>query len=237
MGVPAPRQTLYLGNPPIAVLDIRFHLDLDTEDVEGKRHYRTPEGLLYPSMTTVLSRYKEATSGDALRKWQASVGGVEKADKIRDAAGVFGTAIHDAAEAYIRGHELPKLDFFQRDRFNGLKKVIDKHVGKVYAVETALYTNRFKIAGRSDLLSEWDGVPSIVDWKNSNKPKQAKYISNYFLQGFGYGYMYRELRGADDTTPKQIVIVNTTPHEEPQIFVEKMNDWYKPFIDMAKLYA
>lgn len=220
----------------MAVLDIRYHLDLDTVEVDGKRHYVTPEGNQYASMTTVLSRYKEATSGDGLKRWKASVG-EEKAKKIMENASEFGTAVHDAAEAYILGRDMPKLDFFQRDRFNGIKNIIDTRIGNVYACETALYTDRFKIAGRNDLMADFDGIPSVIDWKNSNKPKKREWISNYFLQGFGYGYMWRERRGVDDTTPKQIVIVNTTPHEEPQIFIEKMNDWYKPFLEMAKTYA
>lgn len=220
----------------MANLDIRYHLDMDTQEVNGKRHYVTPEGNIYPSMTTVLSRYKEATSGDALAKWRAKVGEA-KADYIMKKASTFGTAVHDLCEAYIMERPLPKADFFQMDRFNGLREIIDTRIGNVYACETALYTDRFKIAGRNDLMADFDGVPSVIDWKNSDKPKKKDWISNYFLQGFGYGYMWRERRGVDDTTPKQIVIINTTPHDEPQIFVEKMNDWYKPFLDMVELYA
>ena len=220
----------------MASLDIRYHLDLDTTEVDGKRHYITPEGNLYPSMTTVLSRYKEATSGDGLKKWKEKMG-EERAQKIMENASTFGTAVHDMCEAYIMGRPMPKADFFQKDRFHGLKNIIDQRITNVYACETALYTDRFKIAGRNDLMADFDGVPSVIDWKNSNKPKKPEWISNYFLQGFGYGYMYRERCGANDSTPKQIVIVNTTPHEEPQIFVEQMNDWYKPFLDMVKNFT
>ena len=59
-----------------------------------------------------------------------------------------------------------------------LKPLIDKHVTKVFATECPLYSDHLQLAGTCDAIVEWDGVPTIVDWKTSRRPKKKANISN-----------------------------------------------------------
>lgn len=217
----------------MAHLNIKYNLDLQTTDVDGKRHYITPQGNIYPSMTTILSRYKEPS----LQKWKDRVGEVE-ANKIRDKAANFGTKIHEMCEAYILGKDLPTHNNFHRSRFETLRKVIDERFGDVYALEAALYSDRLKVAGRTDVIGLFDGIPSVIDFKNSNKPKKAEWIHDYFHQGAGYSFMYAERTGDRETIPRQIVIVVSVEHEiEPQVFIQPVARWIKPMEDVISKFS
>lgn len=206
---------------------------LDEVYIDGKRHYKTPEGNIYPSMTTVLSRYKEPS----LKKWRDSVG-AEKADQIRDRAATFGSVVHNMCEAYMRGEDMPKHNHFHMSRFKMLQRVIDTRIDAVYGLECALYSNRLKVAGRTDVIGLWDNVPSVIDWKNSTKPKKAAWIDNYFMQGAGYSCMWAERTKDRETTPRQIVVVVSVEHEiEPQIFIEPVAKWIGPLENVISQFG
>ena len=69
---------------------------LKREDGE-KRRYVTPEGVAYPSVTTVTSILNE----DKIAKWRAKVG-EEEANKIGHKAATRGTAVHTLVEKYLK---------------------------------------------------------------------------------------------------------------------------------------
>ena len=53
------------------------------------------------------------------------------------------------------------------------------------------------IAGTSDLIAEYDGVLSIIDYKNSRKPKTKSECKkkNYFIQLCAYALMWEYCTG------------------------------------------
>ena len=204
----------------MAFLDIKFDLDLSTTEVDGKRHYLTPEGTTYPSMTTVLSNYNK----EGLQQWRDRVGEKE-ATRIMNQAAAQGTSVHNLCEAYVLGKELPPANSFERARFNQVKPIIDNDIQNVYACETALYSDYLKVAGRTDVIGKFRGVNSIIDYKNSRKPKKMEWISNYWLQEAGYAVMWAERTKSVELAPKQLVLIITVEHEEPQIFIQPVTPW------------
>jgi len=70
--------------------------DLDAVTSETGRLYETPDGVKYPSITTVLSILSE----EGIRKWKERVG-EEEAAKISYRASTRGTAVHEIIEKYI----------------------------------------------------------------------------------------------------------------------------------------
>lgn len=209
-----------------------FHLDLDTVEVDGKRHYITPEGNRYPSMTTVLS---SADKGDQLVKWIERVG-VAEAERIRNDSAALGTEMHNMLEAYLRGETLPKSGFRAKERFGDIRPELDNNVGTVYAIETALYSDTLKMAGRTDLFAEYKGVPSVIDFKNARRRRKRSMISNYFMQGTGYAQMYWEMTKDPKTTPQQIVILMAIAGEGLEVFVEPIQPWLAPLKELAAEY-
>ena len=79
-----------------------FNLDLIDlpvlERLDGEiRQYRTPEGLLYPSVTTVLGAAADKSGLDA---WRKAVG-EEEANRVSARAARRGTAVHSLCEKLV----------------------------------------------------------------------------------------------------------------------------------------
>jgi len=165
------------------------HTNLETEMINGKRHYLTPEGNKYPSVTTVLS----SMSAQGIAEWRARIGS-EAANKISTQASGRGTRVHTIAEEYLKnkdnyldGHMPSNIE-----TFNQIKKYLDEWCDDVYGNEIALYSNELRTAGRCDLVARIHGIRTIGDFKTAKKWKKEEWIQNYFFQCTAYALMLYE---------------------------------------------
>ena len=204
-------------------------LELETETINGLRHYVLPDGLTkLKSVTSVLSEKLDKT---ALLEWRKRVG-EEEANRISTQAARRGTAIHDMAEkyvlnesAYTKGHMPINVESFQP-----LRAALDAHVDNIRGVELPLYSKALGCAGRTDLVAEYDGKLSIIDFKTSRKLKQADWIESYFLQSTIYSMMFQQLYKQE---VGQVVILITVDHEpEPQIFIRDRGDYVNRVLEV-----
>lgn len=193
------------------------------EMVDGKRHYLTPEGNKYPSITTVLSKM----SADSIAQWRANVG-EEKANQISSAAARRGTKVHELAEAYVLGKSVENPMPLHVEMFKPIQKFLDEKVGTIYGCEIGLYSDRLKVAGRCDLVCSIGGVPTIVDFKTASKPKKESYITNYFYQATAYGMMVKERH---KLPVESICILISVQGEGMQVFHKPMIDYKLPLIE------
>ena len=140
---------------------------LPEEYIDGKRHYITPNGIKVPSVTTVLGHF----SKDGITKWREKIGIVE-ADKIKNRAATRGTKFHAMMEKYLGNEQNIFEDVMpdMKQAFNDAKSTIDK-IDNIYYLESQLYSEVIGLAGRTDVIAEYDGVPSIIDFKTSLRPK------------------------------------------------------------------
>ena len=200
--------------------ELDFDLGSVTED--GSRKYTTPEGKVYPSVTTVLSH---STDKSFLVKWRKKVG-EEEANKIVKKSSGRGTKLHSVCEKYLL-NELNDMKIRMmmpdiKDFFLQLRPHIDKNVGNVYGLEQALYSDRLRMAGRTDCIAEWDGKLSIVDYKNSIKEKKEDWIQNYFIQCTAYAEMFEDRTGLPI---EQIVVAIANEEGTPQIFIREKSKY------------
>jgi len=197
-----------------------LNYELESETTEKGRVYKTPEGKLYPSITTVLSDYNKK----AIYEWRQNVG-EEEANRISRAASGRGTRLHNAVEKYLLNEMNPvKRRAIMPDAlplYIQLEEILKEKIGVIYGIETPLYSDRLKIAGRCDCVAEWNGTLSIVDWKTSKKLKKKEHIQNYFMQGTAYAEMFEE---RTNRQIEQVVIVIANDHLQPQVFIEKKQD-------------
>lgn len=202
-------------------------LDMTTENIDGKRHYVLPDGRKFRSVTTVLGDKLDKT---ALLEWRKKVG-EEEAQKISTQAARRGTAVHSIAERYVLNEEDYIRDSMPSgiDSFNSLKTLLDKHVDNVLGVETPLYSVALNTAGRCDLIAEFDGVPSVIDFKTSRKTKREDWIESYFLQTTCYSMMFERLY---NITIPQIAILIAVDHEEPQLFVKDRSKYVNRVLEV-----
>lgn len=152
--------------------------DLHRVEQFGMRFYETSTGLLYPSITTVLS------VGDkpGLREWRESMGEEAAAAEMARAA-TRGTALHTMCELWLSGHPNPTTDQHPDHikLFNRIK-MLGRRFGRVYALEQYLYSDTYQIAGTVDCVAEFDGKLSLIDFKSSTNIKHESIIQDYFIQ-------------------------------------------------------
>ena len=206
--------------------------ELKTKTVDKKRFYVTPEGNEYPSITTVLSpRGKEG-----LIKWRKRVG-EKTANYICNKAATRGTKVHKMCEDYLNGEDMThhKKDFLPYCLFNELKDKTFNNINEVIGQEVTLYSDKYKVAGRTDLIAEYKGELSIVDFKTSTNERKDSYNENYYIQTAAYAEMFEELTGKPIN---QIVILVVTENGTVQEFIkdkqeyiplleETLEEWYK----------
>lgn len=205
--------------------------ELPAEVIDGKRYYTTPTGEKYPSVTTVLSDILDKTG---LEKWRKRVG-EEEANRIAARAADRGTKVHALLEKYLSND----MDCMKKDSampdirvlFNDMIDIIDGRVGTVYGIEHPLYSHRLRTAGKTDLIAEFDGVKSIVDFKTASRYKKESDILGYFLQSTCYALMVGERTGI---YIPQIVILICVEHDHPQVFIKKTEDYMKQVVYLYK---
>ena len=205
------------------------YFDLTAETTDKGRLYTDPDGNKYPSITTVLSILSE----DAIRAWRARVG-EEEANRISKQASSRGTTVHNIIEKYIANDP----DFIKDEMphniqtFKDVQPILDECVTKVYQQEAPLYSKHLGLAGRVDLVGQWNGIDSIIDWKTSRKFKKKEWISNYFMQCSAYAIMWEERTGV----PIKQLVVCIAGDMGPQVFIEDRDNWTKDLINTINEY-
>lgn len=197
-----------------------LNFDLNSETLEHGRFYSTPTGEKYPSVTTIMP-VKE----DVLTEWRNRVGAAEAA-RITRRAGNRGTKMHSLCEDYLKGNlsdmKIRMMMPFDKMLFGQVRKYLDSYINNIYCMEQALYSHRIKLAGRVDLIAEWKGKLSVIDFKTSIKEKKEEWITNYFVQCTAYAEMFQDL------TNKQIddiVVIIATEDQMPQVFEKKKTEY------------
>jgi genome maintenance exonuclease 1 len=196
---------------------------------DGKRYYTSPSGKRLPSVTTVVGAMKK----QAIMEWRNRVGEVE-ANRISKLATGRGNRVHDLAERYLKNE---RIDWMREmpdavEMFRTLIPHIQK-INNIHYIEQALWSERIGLAGRVDLIAEWDGVLSVIDFKTSKKIKKSEDIQDYFAQCTAYSGMYEEHVGIGID---QIVIVMAVENEEPIIFVEKVENHINNLLEHIEFY-
>lgn len=207
---------------------------LTTKEIKGKRHYLLPSGVYVPSVTTVLGFFKARS----LMEWRRRIG-EEEAAKITNRAATRGTRVHTLMEKYLTGEPTssiitPKVMPSTKEAFFLMKKKLDNHVNNVHYVEVPLYSTVLKLAGRTDVIAEYDNVLSVIDFKTSNREKKEDHVLDYFLQSTAYALMFKERTGIPIN---QIVIMMASDGvPEPQIFIRNIEEYVNPLNEKIKAY-
>ena len=193
--------------------------------IEGLRHYNidgTTERL--PSVTTVLGQTQESSKRASLQRWRDKVGHAEAA-KITNEAATRGTAMHLFLEKYCLGEGYLDLTDVGNVAKHMAEKIVDKGIDnrltEIYGNEATLYYPGL-YAGSVDLIGEHDGQITIIDFKQTNKPKQREWIGDYFLQMAAYGMAHDAVY---DTTIEKGVILMCSKDLYYQEFVIEGNEY------------
>jgi len=199
---------------------------------DGVRLYATPEGNKYPSITTVLS----VRNKKGLMEWRKRVGN-DVANNIARTAAARGTKVHHMCEDYLNNMEFNYPDEWSKHRrknflahclFSRLKEKALCNIDNIYAQEAGLYSDKYKVAGRVDCIAEYNGVPSIIDFKTSTKERKDEWNESYYIQGSAYAEMFGERTGIEIS---QVVILVVTEDGTVQEFVRDKHEYLDALVE------
>ena len=178
------------------------------EILKGDRHYDVNDEKL-PSVTTILQATQDAEKAESLKRWTQKVGEVE-AERIKNVAAKRGTAMHSYLETYIQGGKVLDLRDVGREASGMAETIIAKgfnDLEEIWGSEVTLYYPNL-YAGATDLCGIYQGRESIIDFKQSNKPKRVEWIKDYKLQMVAYAMAHDQVY---NTQIEQGVILMCTP--------------------------
>ena len=165
--------------------------------IDGLRHY-TIEGKSkpLPSVTTILGKTQPEDKKEGLRRWREKVGEAEAKRILRESSD-RGTAMHYYLEQFIRGKPTKDLTTRGKEAEPMAKIIVERGLNdcsEVYGIEAVLYYPDL-YAGSVDLVAKYKDKVSIIDFKQTNKPKQREWIEDYFLQMAAYGMAHDAVYG------------------------------------------
>ena len=192
--------------------------------VMGQRHYDIGNDKL-PSVTTILSQTQPKEKQESILRWKAKVGENE-AERVRDQAASRGSNMHLHLERHIlgRGHK----DLTDEGQVAGdmAQVIIDKglcDLSEIWGSEVVLFYPDL-YAGQTDLVGVYDYENSIVDFKQSNRPKRKEWIDDYFMQLGAYAMAHNQVYDSEIT---QGVILMCTPDKYFQKFQIKGKEFIR----------
>jgi len=204
-----------------------------TNEESGTRVYDIV-GTRLPSVTTILNATKDQTF---LNNWKAKVGN-EEAERIKNLSSRRGTAMHKFLESHIQGVGYDDLTELGQAAKPMAQKIIEvglTPIEEYYGSEVMLHYPGL-YAGSTDLICLHNDLETVVDFKQSNKPKKEEWVKDYYLQIAAYAmahdYVYK-------STIRQGVIMICTPdlyYQEFKFQDEDLRSWKHKWLKRLDMY-
>jgi genome maintenance exonuclease 1 len=205
------------------------------DPVTRKRVYKTPDGESLPSVTTILSATKDMTH---LNEWKNRVGHAKAQQITTEAAGV-GTAMHANLERFIAGLQRQPGNNPVHVQANKMADVIIDNglskVNEVWAMEQSLYFPGL-FSGTTDLVGVHNGEPAVMDYKQTNKPKKAEWVEDYYLQLMAYIMAHNEVYGTDIRKGVIFMCSRDFQYQEFTLEPKDFNKWQDAWLAKVEEY-
>ena len=205
--------------------------------VSGSRMYAVNQEKL-PSVTSILQATQSEEKKASLANWKARVGNIE-ANRIKNAASNRGTSMHSFLEKYLLGQL--NLELLEED--NKSKKMADEIIEQgiknklteIWGTEATLYYPG-KYAGTCDACGVYEGHETIIDFKQSNKPKKEEWIEDYYLQLGAYSLAHNVVYNSRIT--QGIVLLCTVDNlfQDFRIQDAKLEEYQNKFLEKVEQF-
>jgi hypothetical protein len=205
------------------------------DPVTRKRVYLTPDGESLPSVTTILSATKDMT---ALNEWKKRIG-EEKAKQITTEAAGVGTAMHSNLERFIAGIQRQPGNNPVHVQANSMADVIIQNglsdVKEVWAMEQSLYFPGL-YSGTTDLVGVYKDNPSVMDYKQTNKPKKEEWVEDYKIQLVAYILAHNEVYGTDIREGHVFMCSRNFDYQQFDLWPTDFNKYQDLWLDKVEEY-
>jgi hypothetical protein len=204
-----------------------------TDHESGTRFYDF-QGIRLPSVTTILAKTKNQ---EYLTAWKNKVGH-EKAESIKNLSSKRGTAMHKFLESHIQGVGYDDLTPIGCEAKPMAEKIIEMGFAPMeeyYGSEVMLHYPGL-YAGATDLVCLHNGLETIVDFKQANRPKKIEWIEDYFIQIAAYAMAHDAYYGS---TIEQGVIMVCTPdlyYQEFKFSGPDLRSWKHKWLKRLDMY-
>ena len=212
--------------------------------IDGKRRYATPDGEKLPSVTTILDATKTEESKQALANWRKRVGHAKAQEITTEAAG-RGTRMHKFLEDWIKTGVLSESGSnpYSIQSHTMANTIIGQglcNCTEFWGTEVPLYFPQV-YAGTTDLVGVHSGSESIMDHKQTNKPKKREWIDDYFVQLAAYANAHNELHGTKirkgvifmcsaDNIYQEFIVEGTEFDKYSDMWFKKLEEYYTKFL-------
>ena len=228
--------TIDLIQPPQFVERFQYKNCQQINDpVTRKRVYLTPDGESLPSVTTILSATKDMK---ALNEWKKRVGESKAKEITTEAAGI-GTAMHANLERFVVGEQRQPGNHPVQVQAHKMADVIIENglskVNEVWAMEQSLYFPGL-YSGTTDLVGVHEDEPAVMDYKQTNKPKKAEWVEDYYMQLMAYILAHNEVYGTD--IRKGVIFMCSRDFQYQQFTLEPkdFNMWQDRWLNKVEEY-
>jgi PD-(D/E)XK nuclease superfamily len=196
---------------------------IDRQSVEGRRLYALPDGSKVPSVTTILDKTKSQEKIDALNNWKKRVGEAKAQEIVTEASG-RGTRMHKFLEDYVKTGVInpPGTNPYSIESHKMAKSVIAQglcNVDEIWGVEVPLYYPGL-YAGTTDGCGLHLNEESILDYKQTNKPKKEEWIEDYYLQLTAYALAHNKVHGSNIRKGVVLMCVKPKTEDEEPVYQE-----------------
>jgi len=206
--------------------------------VSGSRMYAVNQEKL-PSVTSILQATQSEEKKASLANWKARVGAAE-ANRIKNDASSRGTSMHSHLEKYLLGQL--NLELLEEEASKSKKmadEIIEQGIkgklSEIYGTEATLYYPG-KYAGTCDACGVYEGQETIIDFKQSNKPKKEEWIEDYYLQLGAYSLAHNVVHNSNIT--QGIVLLCTVDNlfQDFRIQGVKLEEYQNKFLEKVEQY-
>ena len=205
--------------------------------VNGSRHYNLG-GSNLPSVTSILKATQSEEDKAAIEAWKERVGHKE-ADRIKNEASSRGSSMHSYIEQFLLGKfNLDLLDEENKSKKmaveiidNGLKNKLTEIWG---AEATVYYPGKY--AGTADCIGVYEGKETILDFKQSNKPKKEEYIEDYFLQIGAYSLAHNTVHNSKITQGVILICTVDRLFQDFKIEENELKNYQNKFLEKVEQF-
>jgi len=204
------------------------------QEEHGSRTYNVGEKKI-PSVTTILSATQSEEKKASLDRWRERVG-YQEAQRITQQAATRGTEMHYVLENYIDGKGYLNLSpegaqarLMAHEIVQNLEKL-----KVVWGNEVSLaYEDLW--AGATDVVGLYDEQPTIIDFKQSNKPKREEYVEDYYYQIAAYSLAHKKQYGPI-TQGLICVCTKDKLYQEFKMNKSKLNEYEEKWLERVHNY-
>jgi hypothetical protein len=113
---------------------------------------------------------------------------------------------------------------------NGLGKMTE-----IWAMEQSLYFPGL-YSGTTDGIGVFEGEPCVFDHKQTNKPKKAEWVDDYYMQLCAYILAHNEVYGTDIRRGVVFMCSRDLQYQQFDLLPENFNKWQDAWLSKVEEY-